>query len=169
MNSEPSGSESNSYYLDAWEKHENIAMHFNDLILKVRMQALGALAAVVTVGGVLLKTVSTEQHLPWEVITSVFAILFAFWIAIWVLDFRYYNRLLMGAVDSLLVLEKAINSGAKLEFNMSHKIQASVRGGAPTFSLKGNLAGPCIFYSIVTGVLIIGIGYSGAKLFGWLS
>lgn len=65
MNSKPSESASNSFLLDAWERHEKIAMHFNDLILKVRIQALGALAAVVTVGGVLLKTVSPEQHLPW--------------------------------------------------------------------------------------------------------
>ena len=167
MISEPSKSELNSYYLDAWEKHEMIAMHFNDLILKVRMQALGALAAVVTVGGVLLKTVSPEQHLPWEVITSVFAILFAFWIAIWVLDFRYYNRLLTGAVDALLELEDAINSGAEIDFNMSHKIEDAVRGKAPR--KKGTLTGPFLFYTIVTLVLIVGVVYSGAKFFGLLS
>jgi hypothetical protein len=53
-----------SYKLDAWERHENIAMHFNDLILKVRIQALGALAAIVTVGGVLLKPEAPSNQIP---------------------------------------------------------------------------------------------------------
>jgi len=169
MNSEPSDSASNSFLLDAWERHEKIAMHFNDLILKVRIQALGTLAAVVTVGGVLLKTVPPEQHLPWGVVTSVFSILLAFWIAIWVLDFRYYNRLLLGAIDSLLALEDAINSGAKIDFNMSHKIEDAVVGRAPTHRDKGTLTGPFLFYLIVMVVLIVGIAYSGARFFCSLS
>ncbi len=168
MKSEPSDSASNSSLLDVWESHEKIAMHFNDLILKVRMQALGALAAVVTVGGVLLKTVQPEQHLPWGVVTSVFVILLAFWIAIWQLDFRYYNRLLMGAVDSLLALEDAINSGAKIDFNMSHKIEAAVLGKVPTHRQEGTLNGPLLFYSIVTVVLTVGVAYSGARFLSWL-
>ena len=169
MNSEPSESASNSFLLDAWERHEKIAMHFNDLILKVRIQALGALSAVVTVGAVLLKTVPPEQHLPWGVATSVFAVLLAFWIAIWLLDFRYYNRLLMGAVDSLLALEDAINSGAKIDFNMSHKIEDAVLGKAPTHRQEGALTGPFLFYLIVTVVLIVGVVYSGARFFCLLS
>lgn len=169
MNSEPCESAWNSFLLDAWERHEKIAMHFNDLILKVRIQALGALAAVVTVGAVLLKTVPGEQHLPWGVVTSVFAVLLAFWIAIWLLAFRYYNRLLMGAVDSLLALEDAINSGAKIDFNMSHKIEDAVLGKAPTHRQEAALTGPFLFYLIVTVVLVVGIVYSGARVFCLLS
>ena len=144
-------------------------MHFNDLILKVRMQALGALAAVVTIGGVLLKTVPPTQDLPWGVVTSVFLVLLAFWIAIWLLDFKYYNRLLMGAVDSLLALEDAINSRKKIDFNMSHKIEAAVLGKAPTHRQDGTPTGPLLFYLIVTAVLIAGVVYSGAKYFCLLS
>ena len=169
MKSEPSDSASNSFLLDVWERHEKIAMHFNDLILKVRMQALGALAAVVTIGGVLLKTVQPEQHLSWGVVTSVFFILLAFWIAIWLLDFLYYNRLLMGAVDSLLALEDMINSGAEIDFNMSHKIEAAVLGNVPTHRQRGTLTGPLLFYLIVTAVLIVGVAYSSARFFSWLS
>jgi len=165
MNSQPSESASNSFLLDAWESQEKIAMHFNELILKVRMQALGALAAVVTVGAVLLKTAPPERHSPWGVVTSVFAVLLALWIAIWLLDFRYYNRLLMGAVDSLLALEDAINCGAKIDFNMSHKIEDAVHGKPPTHRQEGPLTGPLLFYSIVTVVLVVGIAYSGASFF----
>lgn len=70
------------YALDVWGRHENIAMHFNDLILKVRIQALGALAILVTVGGVLMKTVPDDSHAPWGVISAVLAVLLSFWIAI---------------------------------------------------------------------------------------
>lgn len=168
MISEPSESESNLYFLEAWERHEKIAMHFNDLILKVRIQALGTLAAVVTVGGVLLKIGPPGQDMPWGVVASVFLVLLAFWIAIWVLDFLYYNRLLMGAVDFLLALEDAINSGEKIDFNMSHKIEDSVLGKAPTHRQEGTPTGPLLFYLIVTAVLIAGVVYSGARFLGLL-
>jgi hypothetical protein len=165
MSSEQAGPVDQKYLLAAWEKHEKIAMHFNDLILKLRIQALGALAAVVTVGGVLLKSfVPAGAHPPWGVVTSVLAVLLAFWIAIWLLDFLYYNRLLMGAVESLLGVENAINSGAKIDFNMSHKIEDAVLGKPPTLRQKGSIKGPTLFYSIVTVVLFAGTSYSGAML-----
>lgn len=145
------------FHLDVWEKHEQIAMHFNDLIIKVRIQALGAIAALITIGGVLLKTVPPEPHLPWGLIATVLAVLFAFWIAIWLLDFIYYNRLLAGAVDSILALEDAINADAKITFTMSHKIESAVLGN---HSNKDPLIGPLLFYSIVSVVLLAGVAYS---------
>jgi hypothetical protein len=165
MNPEPSDRASTSLSLNAWEKHEKIAMHFNDLILKVRIQALGALAAVVTVGGVLLRTGPPGRNVPWGVVTWVFIVLLLLWIAIWLLDFLYYNRLLMGAVDSLLALEDAINTGAKLDFTMSHKIEDAVHGKTPTNRQEGILLGPLLFYCIVTVVLIVGMVYSATAFF----
>jgi hypothetical protein len=164
METELTGSASKSFLLDAWEKHENIAMHFNDLILRIRIQALGALTAVVTVGGVFLKPTTPEQHLPWGLLTCVLGVLLLFWIAIWLLDFRYYNRLLLGSIDSLLALESAINNeGKNIEFNMSHKIEDAVLGRAPTHRQPNTLWGPVLFYSIVTIVLGAGAIYSCTK------
>lgn len=144
-------------HLDAWEKHEQIAMHFNDLIIKVRIQALGAIAALITIGGVLLKTLPAEPHQPWGLIATVLTILLVFWIAIWLLDFCYYNRLLAGAVASIVALEEAINKDEKITFNMSHMIESAVVGNN---SNKGPLVGPLLFYSIVSAVLFIGLVYS---------
>lgn len=160
MNVKTSDAEPKTFLLEVWEKHEKIAMHFNELILKLRIQALGAVAALVTIGGVLLKTVPSESQLPWPLLACVFAALLLFWIAIWVLDFAYYNRLLIGAVESLLPLEDAINSGEKVEFNMSHKIRDAVRGESPN---NGPYRGPLAFYLIVAAVLFAGMAYSFGK------
>ena len=151
--------------LDAWEKHENIAMHFNELILKIRIQALGALAAIVTVGGILVKTLPSESHIPWGLLAVVFLVLSLFWVAIWLLDFLYYNRLLRGAVHSILLLEDAINFGSDIDFNMSHKIEAAVFGEIPARAGKRIEWGRWLFYSIVAFVLITGAVCSTIK---WL-
>lgn len=37
--------------LDLWKKYEDVAMHFNDLIMRWRLQAIGGLAGLVTVAG----------------------------------------------------------------------------------------------------------------------
>ncbi|HVY25676.1 MAG TPA: hypothetical protein VHB79_03965 [Polyangiaceae bacterium] len=39
-----------------WAKHEDIAMHFNDLNMRWRLQAMGGLATLVTVGGFVVAT-----------------------------------------------------------------------------------------------------------------
>lgn len=80
-------------------------MHFNDLILKVRIQAL-------------------------------------------------------GAVDSLLQIENAINEGKPIPLWMSHKIEDAVPGRMPIHRVSGTLNGPVLFYSIVTAVLVITLGFS---------
>jgi hypothetical protein len=139
--------------LEAWEKHENIAMHFNDLILRIRTQALGALAAVITVGSVLLRQIPPEQKFPWTLLAVVLAALLFSWVAIWLLHFLYYNRLLMGAIDSILALEDAINKDGKIELNMSHKIEDSVAHEPPTHRRNRVLRGPASFYGIITFLL----------------
>src|SRR5690348_1203969 len=153
---------SDSFLLSAWEKHEKIAMHFNELILKLRIQALGAIAAMVTIGGALLKVDISSSQLPWGLLACVFGILFLFWIAVWLLDFLYYNKLLMGAVDCLLALEKAISGRKRITFEMSHKIERAVLREPPTHRVKRSMLGPSLFYVIVASVLLGAALYSAA-------
>src|SRR5579875_44902 len=162
MHEQPHDGETKSFQLAAWEKHEKIAMHFNELILKIRIQALGAVAAIVTIGGVLLKADTAAPGLPWGLLACVFGVLFLFWIAICLLDFLYYNRLLMGAVDCLLGIEKAIADGKPITLDMSHKIESAVLRKKPIHREKGSLWGPALFYLIVGLVLLIAAIYSGA-------
>ena len=105
-------------------------MHFNDLIIRLRTQALGGVAAVATVATVLFRG-DIAHDLRWGTLTATFFLLSLFWVAVWVLDFGYYNRLLLGAVDALIELEKQ-SVGARYASNidLSTKIEAAVLTGA---------------------------------------
>jgi hypothetical protein len=92
--------------LTVWKEYEAIAMHFNDLLLKIRTQSLAAVAAFATLAGVLLKGDAISPELRWGALCVVFLALCVFWLAIWILDFAYYNRLLLGAVKALVWIEK---------------------------------------------------------------
>jgi hypothetical protein len=41
---------------ELWEKYEQIAMHFNDLLIKLRTQALAGVAAISAIVGVFAKS-----------------------------------------------------------------------------------------------------------------
>ena len=43
---------------EVWQEYEKIAMHFNDLLMRLRTQALGAVAALAT------QEASPEQSVP---------------------------------------------------------------------------------------------------------
>lgn len=89
-----------------WKEYEAIAMHFNDLLLKIRTQSLAAVAAFGTAAGLLLRGENISHELRWGALTAVFFALCVFWVAIWILDFAYYNRLLLGAVKALVWIER---------------------------------------------------------------
>src|SRR5689334_15742825 len=85
-----------------WKEYEAIAMHFNDLLLKIRTQSLAAIAAFATVASVLLKEEGVGGQVRWGTLSVVFLALCVFWVAVWIIDFAYYNRLLLGAVRALV-------------------------------------------------------------------
>ena len=149
---------------DLWDKYEKIAMHFNDLIIRLRTQALGVVAAISTLVGFFGKS-STDSRLTWELATLVFLFLCAFWIAIWVIDFRYYNRLLIGAVAAILDLEsKSIIATRIRAINISTKIEDAVAGKnlvnkIPKKFSKTN-SGRWLFYIIVFMALLFGVCFS---------
>jgi hypothetical protein len=77
--------------LTLWAKYEDIAMHFNDLILKLRTAALGGVAVLATLVSIFGKSDPGHFGITWEIAFLVFIALILFWLAIWVLDFAYYN------------------------------------------------------------------------------
>jgi hypothetical protein len=152
---------------DLWEKYEDIAMHFNDLIIRLRTQALAGVAALSTLVGVFAKADIGPFSYSWEIAGFVFLALAAFWIAIWILDFAYYNKLLIGAVAALIELERrSQTTNIVLEINLSTRIEESVRGdlafpGTLTEWQKVNIRrGRVAFYSIVLVALLAGAGLS---------
>jgi hypothetical protein len=89
-----------------WQEYEQVAMHFNDLLIRLRTQALGGVAALAALAGVMVRG-DLGPTLRWSVLVCAFLLLILFWVAVWILDMRYYNRLLHGAVQALLEIEEA--------------------------------------------------------------
>jgi hypothetical protein len=126
----------------------------------LRTQALAAVAALTTIIGIFAK--SANAGATWEIVAFTFAILIAFWIAIWVLDFWYYNRLLIGAVDTLCDLEKESENKLRIRhITMSTKIEAAVGRDGATLPDAWKLArGQRAFYVLVLLTLICGFVFS---------
>jgi hypothetical protein len=110
MTTPPSDQMDHEQRFKMWEKYEEVAMHFNDLILRLRVQVLGGVTAVFALSGIAVnfaaRPATPEQ---WDVIFGTLLFLIAAWVAIAILDLCYYHTLLLGAVDALLELEENSN------------------------------------------------------------
>ena len=157
---------------DLWMKYEEIAMHFNGLIMRLRTQALAGVAAIATLITVLGRL--GEPPKPhWGLAAAGFFFLLIFWIAIWILDFRYYTRLLVGAVSALICLEKrSVSETHVSEINISTLIENSVDNAkykhkiTPEERKKRNrlAAGRWWFYGLVFFALFIAFVISLVQL-----
>lgn len=144
-----------------WVKYEEVAMHFNDLLIRLRTQSLAGIAAVSALVGIFSKEGIADVHLDWVVAQAIFGAMMAFWIAIWCLDLLYYNRLLSGAVRAVIALEKQTKTGAAFtgEIDLSTLIEAEF--DQPIWSLrKWRFKGIVIFYGLVMAVLVAGFWFS---------
>ncbi len=116
---------------DLRAKYEDIAMHFNDFLIKLRTQALAAVAALTTIVGIFAKSEANAKT-NWEMVAFALVIIIVFWIAIWTIDFCYYNRLLLGAAEALFELETASKKRLRVHhIEMSTKIRDAVAGNSP--------------------------------------
>ena len=114
----------NEYYFKVWKSYEDVAMHFNELIIKLRTQSIGGIAALATILGIVLKS-SYDKSETFNYGLAILAIicLIIIWISIWILDMRYYNRLLEGSVNAILELEQDKEKFLKgKEINLSSNI-----------------------------------------------
>lgn len=141
-----------------WAKYEDIAMHFNDLLMRLRSQSLAGIAAVSTLVGIFTKT-GTDAKVDWMAAAAIFVAMGFFWAAIFCLDLLYYNRLLIGAVSAITKLESNLASGEDIGINMSTLIEEEFR--SPTLCGKiSSFKGVLGFYAIVLGVIIAGAFFS---------
>jgi hypothetical protein len=151
---------------EVWKQYEDIAMHFNDLLMRLRTQALAAIAALATIIGIFAKI--NGSNTDWESVTIAFTILVFFWIAIWVLDFCYYNRLLLGAAVALFNIEEISKKELRIRhLEMSTMIRDAVAGKLDDVIFQWSLnRGRWIFYGLVCVGLLIGLSYSGYEWLG---
>ena len=113
-------SEDRRQLIDVWKVSEDVAMHFNSLLLGFRLKAISGIAVGAVVGfGLKFSDLTNPSVAP-----VVFVALAVIWFLVWAADFLYYYRLLAGAVDELLRLEKALGN-----IHLSHLIERRVQGG----------------------------------------
>ena len=105
--------------LDAWKTSEDVAMHFNGLLLGFRLKAIGGIA-VGAVVSIRFNFGQLSDHIPIHWLLGGLAVI---WILVWGADFCYYYRMLAGAVDELLRLERRLGN-----VHLSHLIERRVRG-----------------------------------------
>jgi hypothetical protein len=144
-----------------WKEYESGAMHFNDLLIRLRTQALGGTAALAALAAVMVRG-DLAPALRWSVLAGAFLLLMLFWTAVWILDMRYYNRLLHGAVKALLEIEQlskqdqpapVLALSTRIEETVERGIHLSVEGRA-TFG--GARLPLWLFYGSVGFGLFIG-------------
>lgn len=139
-----------------WEKQEDIAMHFNDLLIQLRTRSLAGIAAVATLIGVFAENIGGNPSVGWLLASGLFATMAIIWIAIFYLDAFYYNKLLIGAVTSPVQIEEAMESGEKItSINMSRLIEQKFteppNSDAPADTPKGVRR----FYGIVLALIMV--------------
>lgn len=93
---------------DYWREAESVAMHFNDLLLNLRMKALGTLGLAFTFGAAASRLTELE-HADAKMTIYVLATAFLIcWVAVGLVDVFYYTRLLHGAVAEIRRQEKKV-------------------------------------------------------------
>jgi hypothetical protein len=147
----PSLTEDQARWVEVWVKAEDVAMHFNDLIMNYRLKAIGSVAvAAGLVGSVLLtKGADAPTRSSWGVFGGAMGFLGIVWAALAIIDMLYYQRLLLGAVDEARRLEQ--QSGEVLQ--LSKQIEATANRGM--YAVSGWL-----FYALPFAAIcvVFGIG-----------
>lgn len=91
-----------------WYHYEEVAMHFNELIIQYRLQLMGGTGAIGALSSYLIASKDLGENFEKlrALTASVILVLFS---AAAYLDVFYYNELLLGAVDALLKFESEHN------------------------------------------------------------
>jgi hypothetical protein len=104
-----------------WKHYEDVAMHFNGLLMHLRTQALAAVSVIITGAGLFVGHAQAEAQVSgsgslvsWPIAAAVSVLLLTAWVTLWVIDVCYYSRLLRGAVNALLKIEEESNGQLRL-------------------------------------------------------
>ena len=137
--------EDKSTFLEYWHRCEQVAIHFNDLNARFRLQALAGLA----LAGTWIGAFKAKDDMDSQTIAGILGSLLLVWLAVCWIDLFYYGRLLRGAVDELLRLEKATSKTVQLSTSIENACKIC-KGGYRTSRIgrAGFYLFPAIPFSI---------------------
>lgn len=98
--------------LEAWKQCVDVQMHFNDMEMRIRSFAVTVMTAVSGAIGYLIKENNTESHF----IALLSFVGISAWLCFYLMDRFMYHKLLIGAVNSGINIEKDLN---KLGINVN--------------------------------------------------
>lgn len=141
---------------EVWKKYEEIAMHFNDLISRLRFQALAGVAGLSASIGLLADKLAGDGKTPESIASWAFGVLAILWVALFALDFFYYNRLLIGAVEEIQRLEKHSRRSDRVGM-IAFSLSVTSAVDVPVLSglTRRGQRGPLVFYGIVFVCLVV--------------
>ena len=84
-----------------WFHYEEIAMHFNELIIQYRLHLMGGIGLIGALSGYLIGNNVESPYMRHKLRALISSGLLVLFIAAAYLDLGYYNELLRGAVDAL--------------------------------------------------------------------
>ena len=98
---------SNAEIIDLWFHYEEVAMHFNELLIQYRLQLMGGAGAIGALSAYLIGDKVTEPSTrTWLRFLASLTLLVLITAAAF-LDLFYYNQLLLASVDVLIEFEAA--------------------------------------------------------------
>ncbi len=139
-----------------WAKCEDVAIHFNELIVKMRTQSLGGLAALAAVMGWATKAGTEGSSLPAGWIAMAFLALLIVWTSIGLIDWLYYGRLLKGAVDEIKRVERL--SKGRYELSIHIDEACGIPREKPAGWHDRVKWGRALFYGLPFAGLSVGLG-----------
>ncbi len=157
---QPPPSTEQAQLLRLWEKTEDVAMHFNELILNLRLKVVGA----ITVGaGLFGSTLITREnavtphanYVLFEFAMGFLAVVLAAFIAI---DLFYYQRLLHGAVIEAIRLERATKGLVQLSITIERVVTGKEDPGEDKAVAVG--LGRWLFYGLPLAALLLSLGFA---------
>jgi hypothetical protein len=125
-----------------WCKYEDIAVHFNELMMRWRLQAIGGLLTLVTLAGFVVGDAPSDEA-RYRAMLILSATLGMAWMGVALIDLCYYRKLLAGAVDAIIDLEVATT-----DLRLSQTIDARTKPAGRWL--------PLVFY-LCSGLPLLGI------------
>ena len=137
-----------------WVEAEKIAMHFNSLLIQLRLRALAGISVIAGLAGIF--SGGSDGGLNWMLMAFILFVLLFVWLSIYVIDRLYYQNLLSGAVDAIINLEKS-TAGDPIPINISTFIKQKATNDNKNSS---SMWAVNVFYSIIAFLLFFLFAFS---------